>query len=227
MDPEFSKLIEMAASIATSGRWAAVNARIERLTANPGVDNEWFVRLFGSLCSKVFSEYLALKRAHGEKRENDASLLAWRARNLLELAVWSMYCSKSRENARRLYEDAGRDVRGVFDAFTKWGSATAEAADWLEPLSRAKEDLSQRAASNGIESLDGPYKQVNEAAKECGIGGQFSVSYKTLSKFAHPTAMRILAPPDEAKNALQRDWFFHDGCLFFTGAFGALEGQLI
>jgi hypothetical protein len=47
-----------------------------------------------------------------------------------------------------------------------------------------------------------------------------------LSKFAHPTAMRILAPPDEKREALQRDRVFSQGCLFFTGAFHALEGQL-
>jgi hypothetical protein len=47
-----------------------------------------------------------------------------------------------------------------------------------------------------------------------------------LSKFAHPTAMRILAQHDEKREALQRDCFFSQGCLFFTGAFHAIEGQL-
>ncbi len=143
----------MAAGIKTSGRWDAVNARLQQLAANPGVDNAWYVQLFGALCFQVFSEYLALKRAHGEKREGDAPLLAWRARNLLELSVWSMYCSKSKEHARRLYEDAGRDVLGVFDAFTKWGSTAGQAADWLESLERSKQDLSQRAASQRGSSL--------------------------------------------------------------------------
>lgn len=147
--------------------------------------------------------------------------------NLLGLSVWSTYCGKNRDNARRVYEDAGRDVRGIPDAFIKWGAATAQAADWLDPLATAKQDLSDRARLlDGIESLDGHYKQVSEAAKECGIGEHFSLSYKILSKFAHPTAMRILAPPDDRKEAFQRDWFFSQGCLFFTGAFHALEGQL-
>src|SRR5713101_2424593 len=112
MDPEFSRLVDEAANIAARGRWAAVNERIKHLAANPGADNDWWVQLFASLCSQVFSEYLFLKRAHEEKRD-EASLLAWRARNLLELSVWCLYCSKSRENARRLYADAGRDVLGL------------------------------------------------------------------------------------------------------------------
>src|SRR3972149_6345690 len=134
MDPELSRLVNEAADIAASGRWAAVNARIEALAANPGPNNAWWVQLFGSLCSQNFGEYLSLKRAYENKQNDDAALLAWRARNLLELSVWSNYCAKSRENARRVYEDAGRDVRGIFDAFIKWGAATAQAADWLDPL---------------------------------------------------------------------------------------------
>jgi hypothetical protein len=226
MDLESSRLVDDAAYISTSGRWAAINERIQCLAANPGVDNEWWVQLFGSFCCQIFSEYLSLKRAYEEERGR-TSLLAWRARNLLELSVWCLYCSKSRENARRFYEDAGRDVLQLFSAFTKWGTATTQDPEWLSLITGAKQDLSQRAISDGIASLDGPFKEVREAAEEVGIGEHFRVSYRTLSKFAHPTAMRILAPPDEAKEVLQSDSFFSQGCLFFTGAFQALESQLL
>ena len=227
MDAEFSRLVDDAGDIAASGRWTSVNERIKHLAVHPGEDNAWWVQLFASLCAQVFSEYLLLKRAHQDREIEGASLLAWRARNLLELSVWCLYCSKSRENARRLYEDAGRDVFGLFSAFTKWGFATAQDPDWLDLFTGAKQDLSQRAVSDGIESLEGTYKKVREAAKESGIGDHFNLSYGMLSKFAHPTAMEILAPPDEAKTAVQKDLFFSQGCLFFTGAFMALEGQLI
>jgi hypothetical protein len=225
--PEFCRFVDDAAKIGTSGRWDAVNAAIEKLAANPGLDNEWYVQLFGSLCYQVFSEYLLLKNAYAEKRERDASLLAWRARNLLELSVWSIYFTKSRENARRLYEDAGRDVLEILGAFERWGRATAQSADWLRPLTSEKQDLSQRAEAEGIETLEGSYKRVADAAKDCGFVEHYSLSFKMLSKFAHPTAMQILGGSDEAKHALQRDCFFSQGCLFFTGAFVALEGGLI
>jgi hypothetical protein len=227
MEPEFSRLVDVAANIAASGRWDAVNEKIKQPAANPGKDNAWWVQLFASLCAQVFSEYLLLKRAHQEGQTDAASLLAWRSRNLLELSVWCLYCSKSRENARRLYEDAGRDVFGIFGAFTKWGIAKAQDPDWLDIFTGARQDLSQRAAAEGVSSLDGDYKRVSDAAKECGIGENFSLSYRMLSKFARPTAMRILAPPDEMKEALQKDVFFSQGCLFFAGAFEALEAQLI
>jgi hypothetical protein len=226
MHAAFSRLVDGAADIAASGRWAAVNERIKQLATHPGPDNAWWVEIFTSLCAQTFSEYLALKRAHEEHR-GDASLLAWRARNLLELSVWALYCAKSRDSARRLFEDAGRDARELIDAFTKWGRATAQDSDWLDSFTGAKLALSERAASEGVDSLDGSFKPVSQAAQECGMGHHFSLSFKTLSKFAHPTAMLILAPPDKAKTNLQKDMFFSQGCLYFTGAFVALEDQLI
>ena len=228
MDPELSRLVNQATAIAASGRWATVNARIEILAANPGENNDWWVQLFAGLCSQNFSEYMSLKRAHENTQNGTATLLAWRARNLLELSVWSNWCAKSRDNARYVYEDAGRDVGDIFDAFMKWGTKTAQPTDWLDPIATAKQDLSKRALLlDGIQSLEGAYKRVSEAAKDCGIGEHFALSYKLLSKFAHPTAMQILAAPDNQLEALLRDLFFSWGCLFFTEAFNALERELL
>ena len=224
MSPEFAKFVNDAADIKTSGRWNAINAKIERLAARPDAGNEWHVQLFGSICYQVLSEYHRLERAYNAESEN-ASLLAWRARNLLELSVWSKYFVTSRENARRLYEDAGRDILDLVSAFEKWGRATAQSTDWFDPLASGKQDLSQRATADGIETLEGSYKRVTDAANECEMSDHFAVSFKMLSKFAHPTAMQILGAPDEERHALQRDCFFGQGCLFFTGAFVALESE--
>jgi hypothetical protein len=225
MDTELSRWVDEAKAIGESGRWAAINARIEQLCANPGAGNAWWVEMFSSLCASIFSEYLSLKRAYEEPR-SETSLIAWRARNLLELSVWSVYCSRSRENAQRLYADGGRDVLGLFGAFAKWSATTGEASTDDSAVNQAKGELEKRAAAQGIETLEGAYKPVSEAAKEVGMAEHFALSNKMFSKFAHPTAMQILAPPDDAKTALQKDLFFSHGCLFFVGAFNALEGQI-
>ncbi|HEX3665928.1 MAG TPA: hypothetical protein VHU23_11915 [Rhizomicrobium sp.] len=224
MNSEFARFVADAASIKTSGRWTAMNAKIERMAASPGEGNDWYVQLFASLCFQIFSEYLALKTTYDAKQDRDASLLAWRARNLLELSVWSIYFTRTKENARRLYEDAGRDAHEIFSAFENWGQTAALSADWLTQVQIGKQDLTRRAAAEGVEELQGAYKRVDVAARDCGIGDSYRLNCKMLSKFAHPTAMQILGTPDAAKHALQRDCFFGLGCLFFTGAFNALEG---
>jgi hypothetical protein len=61
---------------------------------------------------------------------------------------YTAYCAKGRAHARRLYEDAGRDVLGIYSAFEKWGTATVKDADFLALFSSAKQELSSRAAAD-------------------------------------------------------------------------------
>lgn len=181
------------------------------------------MQLFASLCGSTFSEFVALRKAYENRESDDGALLAWRARNLLELSVWCHYCAESRANARRVYEDAGRDVVGICDAFVKWGTASQSPND-LQPIENVKRQLFERARRvGGIDSLEGAYKRTADAAKECGIANHYELCFKMLSKFAHPTAMRLLAEPDEKKESVQRDFFFGNGCAFFVSAFDALE----
>ena len=116
---EFAQWVREAESIGKSGRWAVTNTRIERLCAKPGAAGPAWVQVFASLAAATFSDYRALKRAY-EDPKSDSSLLAWRARNLLELSVWSIYCSHTRENALRVFSDGGRDLLNLFAAFEKW-----------------------------------------------------------------------------------------------------------
>ena len=192
MDPEISRLVNQATDIVASGRWATVNARIEGLAANPGENNAGGVQLLRRPLFPNFSGYMSLKRAYENTQNGTGDAPGLARTKPLELSVWSNWCAKSRDNARRVYEDAGRDPRDIFDAFMKWGTETEQSTDWLDPLATAKQDLSKQALLlGGIQSLEGAYKRVSEAAKDCGIGEHFALSNKLLSKFAHPTAMQI------------------------------------
>jgi hypothetical protein len=224
-NPVFSQFVVDAANIQECGRWAAMKEEVVCLAKNPGVGNAWQVQLLGALCFQVFSEYRRLQDARTAER-TDPSLLAWRARNLLELSVWCTYFARSPENARRLYEDACRDARDLLHVFEQWGQGAGQAVDWLSAIADGKNDLSRRAASEGIGSLDGRYMLVAKAANDCGLNDGFKNMNKMLSKFAHPTAMQILGMVDDEKRFLQRDTFYALGCCFFLGAFSALESSV-
>jgi hypothetical protein len=200
-----------------------LNEKVLHLANNAPAGEEWFAELFGALCFQVFAEYLLLAEAHAEKRVRDAPLLAWRARNLLELSVWVTYFEMDKKNARRLYEDAGRDVLDTVNAFGNWSMSAPHPTDFSVPLQNEREDLHQRAANNGIKSLDGPFKRVANAATDCGLHDHFAFNNKLLSKFAHPTAMQILGKYDEETYSLQRDYFLNMGCWFFIEGVAALE----
>ena len=81
---------------------------------------------------------------------------------------------------------------GIYSAFEKWAITTAQSTEFLNIFSDAKSDLARRAAVAGIASAEADFKRVNEAAAECGIGHHYSLAFKMLSKFAHPTAIRML-----------------------------------
>jgi hypothetical protein len=225
MENEFKRLISEAAEIKASGKWNALNQKIQQLVNDNNGYEEWEIQVLANLCFHNFSGFFALKKAYDDIK-SEPSLLAWRARNLLEISVWSIYCAKDTKNARIFYEEAGRDVKNIYEALIKWGEGTSQDSNWLDPIKAAKADISAQATSEGIESLEGAYKQVSKVAEECGIGQHFKVDYKMLSKFAHPTAMLILSTPDEEKEKLQKDMFYSQGCMYFVGGFNALEGVL-
>jgi hypothetical protein len=218
----FPKFIADAAQIRTSGRVEAFATTLKRL-ANTSGPNGWYVELLAGLCGNATSELSLLTKAYEGKL--DPPLLAWRARNLLELSAWSIYCEANKENARRLYEDAGRDVKEIHDLFHDWGTDTEQDASFFVSIAKSDADLAARAASEGIKTLEGQYKAVHEAARETKYR-DFKIGFKLLSKFAHPTAMQIVGLSNAEQTTTQRDQFFGMGCLYFTGAFYALENCL-
>lgn len=224
MDQEPKRLVDKAEEIRTVGRWAAVNNIIKKIASDPEKAG-WECGLLSDLCYTNFGEFIALDDAYKDS-ESKPALLAWRTRNLLEIAVWSKYCTRSTENARLFYEDAGRDVRDLYDVFAAWGKQTGQEAAWLDPIEAAKHQLKEDAASYCVESLEGSYTSVKKAAKECGIGQTFAVAYKLYSKYAHQTAMMITGRTEGKNEHLLRDLLYSQGCLHFENAFTTLEGCL-
>jgi len=114
--------------------------------------------------------------------------VAWIARNLLELHVWVKYCGVSRENAWRFHEDALRDVKGWTDAHKKLCDAMVIKDDFSEIAAQRIKDLASEKL--GLENIDSNFHAVATAAKEPGVnlGERFGPFYRSLSKFAHPTA---------------------------------------
>lgn len=225
MDLELTPSVDYAVAIATSGRWAALNSRIVHYAGTPEAGGHWHFHLFSKLVLQVFNEYSLLKTAYYEPSTGDLSLIAWRARNLLELRVWTVYFCRNEESARHIYEDAGRDARDLFKAFTKWGTATNQPEDWAAMFDDVDNVLLKRASLVGIDNLDGSYMAVNAAAKECGLEAGHALQFKLLSKFAHPTAMQIMGAMNDDVEQF-RDLFFSQGCALFSLNFDCLETYL-
>ena len=115
---------------------------------------------------------------------------AWNARNLLELSIWIKYCAVSRANARCFHEGALRDMQGLTDAVSKL-HALRQLPNEFEKAAREK--IAEIAREKlGLNSLDGSYARVADAAKSVCQLDWFLATNSFLSKFAHPTAGLVI-----------------------------------
>jgi hypothetical protein len=168
---------------------AAIPTRLEELgdilATHQGRVDGWYADLIYKVLlnvKRVCSDLLATMNREA------LSAAAWNARNLLELWIWTRYCGSSRENARRFYEDALRDINGLVDSLSKL-YALREIPNDFEDF--ARHGIAELAQKFQVDPESG-YQRVANAATSIGLGDWFSPNNAFLSKFAHPTAGLVL-----------------------------------
>lgn len=207
-----SNFSEKADEIRTSGKWADLDKKVYSLTKNHNGHDVEHVQVLSALHDQNLSEYHALKTAWESDRK-DPSLIAWRARNLLEISVYSLYCAQSKENALRFYKDTERDASELYQKVLKWGENLSIGETWVAELRKSKDNI----------DVKGKYLSTREAAESCNIFDYYDVTYKVLSKFSHPTAISIVPTPDKEADAELSNMFYHLGCMSFVNAFDVLQ----
>ena len=161
--------------------------------ARANILEAWHLDLWQHLISEFGLVYKPLVASCEEK---DIRASAWLARNLLELNIWLSYCVRSRDDAKRFYDDKARDM---FD-FLNHMEVLTNLADRPELLMTdliegTRKRIADEAETDGCEDIDETYQRVYSAAKEMGLGAFFGSLNKILSKFAHPTAMMVFSFP--------------------------------
>lgn len=113
------------------------------------------------------------------------STVAWLARNLLELAIWCQYCTRSETNAKQFLLDAARDIHDALNVPDGILSPTFS-------FRTARADSVERAQQEGFETLDQRFTSVHSIAHELQQDDLYKTYNKLLSKFAHPTALSVI-----------------------------------
>src|SRR2546427_645701 len=145
-----------------------LNELLETLDQSRGREENWYADLvvkislsIGRVCNDLL-----------KTTEQDAlPAAAWNARNLLELWVWTKYCSTSRNNARRFHEDAVRDFMGLASVHSKM----CEFAGVHNEFGVVGQEKLRKFAADkvGLATLDANYTRVADAAKSLGLESQF------------------------------------------------------
>jgi hypothetical protein len=135
-------------------------------------------------------------------------MVAWLARNLLELAIWSEHCAASKENAKEFLLDAARDAHDALDV---------PEGPWLRSsLAPTRQLLLDNAAADGFD-IEQDYAAVSRVAKKLGRGDLFRSFNKAFSKHAHPTALEIFSAGTEFRDALRKKFYESGSNLADTG----------
>lgn len=149
------------------------------------------------------------KELQGAYKSRPLSAIAWIGRNLLELDIWTAYCLKSEENAKRFAEDCARDSLEMLniptDLFAKDGTFDFKAE---------RQKLIAKALPT-IPDIEEDFTRISDAAKSLDKVDGFRYHNKLFSKFAHPTALLVMSEmPEDITNGFKR--IYYDGGMIFS-----------
>jgi hypothetical protein len=130
----------------------------------------WHHNVIGAIALRTRANFYHLRTSiQGSSLE----YMAWASRNLLELFVWAVYATKSKDNARRLFEDQVIDTADLIKHLR--GLVKTHNADVDENLQQLAKDeitLNQERAKTSLQD-DDKFLVVGKVAKLVGVEGTF------------------------------------------------------
>jgi hypothetical protein len=163
---------------------------------------QWWVKVLFGLAQTLQFSYSSL--IEGSKQEA-ISYCAWCARTLAEAEVWTEYVTRSRDNARRFYDDWLDDLSDLAkdavsytemneqqrsDTTDIYGQLSTD-AEYVQRGRKALEEFKDAA-----EAADEEYLRISTVARELGLQW-FGRYNKYLSKYVHATALSVLSFPSD------------------------------
>jgi len=149
------------------------------------------------------------------EQEGALPAAAWNERNFLELWIWIEYCTASRENARRFYEDALRDALGLTESLGKMCELTGTVNAFEDQARKTLAEVALR--EHGLASLDANYERVAAAARKVGLHDWYGPHNAHLSKFAHPTAGLVVGIMHQSESVIELQATCTTQGLYFAG----------
>ena len=167
----------------------------------------WHLNVYIGLIHETLKMQFHLKRAYSELELN---YLAWAARNLLELRVWSSYVVRSEQDAWRFHQDQFIDGVTAIRSMTKAADKIERAVDaeFLRSCAAGlRTKLEPLCANAGVNETSG-YLSPKLIAKEVGLDGEFEVHNTITSKLLHATGFSVLVAQDDISKSQTTDSCF-------------------
>src|ERR1039457_717162 len=138
-------------------------------------DKPWRNDVIVGLVRRCYDLQKHLRRGYAE---SDEHYLAWAARTLLELKVWTEYVTKSEDNLKRFFQDMYVDGSTGFQVATKSLVKLDDHPLKTESqriLDDAKPDLVAKLAAADVGESE-KYLRPGDVAKQLGLEAEFAVA---------------------------------------------------
>jgi len=213
--------IQKAKAIISSGSLGILDQQISRLIKNQWTTKKWLGEVFVGIIDQMKYEYASMNVAYSNN--DPISVVAWRARNLLEICIWTIFCTKDEENARQFYDDAARDFDDILRSLQNHPIPKEYSDEDFDGLiANGIKDFRERAIVFGV-NIDQKYTKIKEVFEILpDLKNLYLGANKQLSKFVHPTALSMIGLADGRLQKM-KEHFFDLGCLNFVGIFEYLK----
>jgi hypothetical protein len=180
--------------------------------------NGWFFHIIFELMDASLSNYHQLRTGY---KENNAPLLAWACRNLLELAIFTKFVLMSEANARRFADDRfidGCDIITSLRSLERHLNAQSDTALLDDALTRMQAQMN----AEGVTAKK--YLTTGALADSVGMKEDYVCMNRVCSKLVHPTAWSVLAMNKEDNSFSQsREIFFQAGAQYGCEVYTAIK----
>jgi hypothetical protein len=147
----------------------------------------WFWQILFELIDSAMTNYNQLRKAYDA---DDAPLLAWACRNLLELVVFTKYVLISEADARRFASDRlidGCDIIRCLKTLELHINPQSDTTLLDDALTRMQAQMAAEAVTASR------YLATSALADKVGMKTEFDCMNRVCSKLVHPTAWSIIS----------------------------------
>jgi hypothetical protein len=185
----------------------------------------WYLNVFIGISGEALKMQYHLKRA---RQECEVNYIAWAARNILELRIWTLFASSSRENALRFHKDQYVDGLSAVRAMERAAQRVPRDVD-AECLRAAanvlRKPMEERAKLEGVdESL--PFLSAKVLSKQFQLDGEFEVFQVLCSKLLHSTGFSVLVAQNRDQRESTVDNIFRFGAMYALSILDELNSHL-
>ena len=193
-----------------------------RMSRVPGVRANLFVGLLLQLS-------LNQRRLIDGYQNTDISLLAWGARNTLELSVWTEYAATSEKNAKRLCDEMILDGSNMVQVASKLANLVPDQPELIDKMKALRETLQPKMDAAGLEGNEAylRFKQIVKDAYNKEVHEAFCYFHHLLSKFVHPTSYLLIGNHSNEPFPQIATPFFKLGADFSIGSVDHVEKHVL